>query len=42
MYDMMGGGVISTHIKRGRMDDAQVAIMDAGSVYDVFRRNWRM
>lgn len=42
VYDMMGGGVISTHIKRGRMDDAQVAIMDAGSVYDVFRRNWRM
>ncbi|OME99722.1 hypothetical protein BK124_09120 [Paenibacillus amylolyticus] len=30
VYDMMGGGVISTHIKRGRMDDAQVAIMDAG------------
>jgi hypothetical protein len=30
IYDMMGGGVISTHIKRSRMDDAQVAIMDAG------------
>ncbi|RAJ01310.1 hypothetical protein DET54_102801 [Paenibacillus pabuli] len=30
VYDMMGGGVISTHIKRSRMDDAQVAIMDAG------------
>ena len=29
IYDMMGGGAISTHIKRGRMDDAQVAIMDA-------------
>ncbi|HBU81157.1 MULTISPECIES: hypothetical protein [Paenibacillus] len=30
VYDMMGGGVISTHIKRSRMDDAQDAIMDAG------------
>ncbi|SEA16921.1 hypothetical protein [Paenibacillus sp. 276b] len=30
VYDMMGGGMISTHIKRSRMDDAQVAIMDAG------------
>jgi hypothetical protein len=30
VYDMMGGGVISTHIKRSRMDDAQTAIMDAG------------
>jgi hypothetical protein len=30
IYDMMGGGTISTHIKRSRMDDAQVAIMDAG------------
>ncbi|WP_145412600.1 hypothetical protein [Paenibacillus xylanexedens] len=30
IYDMMGGGAISTHIKRSRMDDAQVAIMDAG------------
>ncbi|MGO4529218.1 hypothetical protein AB4Z30_09065 [Paenibacillus sp. 2TAF8] len=30
IYDMMGGGGISTHIKRSRMDDAQVAIMDAG------------
>ncbi|WP_427052522.1 hypothetical protein [Paenibacillus sp. TC-CSREp1] len=30
IYDMMGGGTISTHIKRRRMDDAQVAIMDAG------------
>ncbi|MFB8373318.1 hypothetical protein [Paenibacillus taichungensis] len=31
VYDMMGGGMISTHIKRSRMDDAQVAIMDAGT-----------
>ncbi|CAM2994898.1 hypothetical protein HP548_10570 [Paenibacillus taichungensis] len=30
VYDMMGGGMISTHIKRSRMDDAQVAIVDAG------------
>ncbi|MBB6019146.1 putative nucleic acid-binding Zn-ribbon protein [Paenibacillus sp. JGP012] len=30
IYDMMGGGMISTHIKRSRMDDAQVAIIDAG------------
>ncbi|WP_405156159.1 hypothetical protein [Paenibacillus sp. FSL K6-0108] len=30
IYDMMGGGMISTHMKRSRMDDAQVAIMDAG------------
>ncbi|SLJ99455.1 MULTISPECIES: hypothetical protein [unclassified Paenibacillus] len=30
VYDMMGGGMISTHIKRSRMDDAHVAIMDAG------------
>lgn len=30
IYDMMGGGAISTHIKRSRMDDAQAAIMDAG------------
>ncbi|WP_434756614.1 hypothetical protein [Paenibacillus amylolyticus] len=29
IYDMMGGGVLSTHIKRSRMDDAQVAIIDA-------------
>jgi len=30
VYDMMGGGMVSTHIKRSRMDDAQVAIVDAG------------
>ncbi|CAI6026459.1 hypothetical protein PAECIP112173_00464 [Paenibacillus sp. JJ-100] len=30
IYDMMGGGAISTHIKRRRMDEAQVAILDAG------------
>ncbi|MGC5771220.1 hypothetical protein [Paenibacillus pabuli] len=30
IYDMMGGGMISTHMKRSRMDDAQVAIIDAG------------
>ena len=27
---MMGGGMISTHIKRGRMDDAQSALTEAG------------
>jgi len=30
VYDMMGGGMISTHIKRGRMDDAQSALTEAG------------
>ncbi|WP_145409409.1 hypothetical protein [Paenibacillus xylanexedens] len=30
VYDMMGGGMISTHIKRSRMDDAQSAINEAG------------
>lgn len=42
VYDMMGGGVISTHIKRDEWMMLRSPLWMQVSVCDVFRRNWRM